>query len=691
MTKDLLLEIGTEEIPARFFEPALKQMAELAAAALQANQLPYGEIKTYGTPRRLTLLVTNLPEKQADRQTEVKGPAKKAAYDESGQPTKALLGFCKGQGVSVENLMEKELNGALYIYANKEIKGQDTACLLPSILEELVHKIYFPKPMRWGYGEMRFARPIHWLVALLGTDILSLRIAGITAGRESRGHRFLGKQQVIIADPQSYIDALRQEKVLVDQEERKALIWQQVQEAAAACGGEVKADGELLTEVTFLLEWPTALVGSFAESYLSMPVEMIITPMREHQRYFPVYKKDGSLLPYFIAVRNGDANHLDIVRAGNEKVLLARLADAAFFWQEDCEKPLAENAARLENIVFHEKLGTLAEKVSRIRQLAAYIAQTLSYNEAEVAYTDRAVTLMKCDLVSHAVFEFTELQGIMGKYYARVSQEPEEVAVAIEEQYLPRFAGDELPQTKAGIALALADRLDSIIGFLGLDMQPTGSQDPFALRRQAIGICQIIVRHNLPLSLEDLARQAYAGYAGVSLILDETTTCQNFLGFMKQRLDNSLSEEGVAYDVINAILAGDIRFPAACYRKAKALAAFRSNAEFREMMAGFKRAANITKDQPPMTIQPAAFTEKVEENLADAIGVAAQAAAQADVAQDYQGVLSALATLRKPVDAFLTDVMVMVDDATVKANRIGLLQKVVAIASHIGDLSQLVD
>lgn len=691
MTKDLLLEIGTEEIPARFFEPALKQMAELAASALQANQLPYGEIKTYGTPRRLTLLITNLPEKQADRQTEVKGPAKKAAYDESGQPTKALLGFCKGQGVSIENLIEKELNGALYVYANKEIKGQDTACLLPSILEELVHKIYFPKPMRWGYGEMRFARPIHWLVALLGADVLSLRIAGITAGRESRGHRFLGKQQVVISDPQSYVDALRQEKVLVDQEERKALIWQQVQEAAASCGGEVKADEELLTEVTFLLEWPTALVGSFAESYLSMPVEMIITPMREHQRYFPVYKKDGSLLPHFIAVRNGDTNYLDIVRAGNEKVLLARLADAAFFWQEDCEKPLVENAPRLENIVFHEKLGTLAEKVDRIRQLATNIAQALSYNETEISHTDRAVTLMKCDLVSHAVFEFTELQGTMGKYYARVSHEPEEVAIAIEEQYLPRFAGDQLPQTKAGIALALADRLDSIIGFLGLDMQPTGSQDPFALRRQAIGVCQILVRHNLPLSLEDLAHQAYAGYADVSLVLDEMTTCQNFLGFMKQRLDNSLSEEGVAYDVINAVLAGDIRFPAACYRKAKALAAFRNDAEFREMMAGFKRAANITKDQPPMVIQPAAFTEAAEKNLADAIAVAALAAAQADVAQDYQGVLSALASLRQPVDAFLTDVMVMVDDATVKANRIGLLQKVVAIASHIGDLSQLVD
>jgi len=691
MTKDLLLEIGTEEIPARFMEPALSQMAELAKTLLDHENLSYHEIKTYGTPRRLTLLVNGLPEKQDDRKVLAKGPAKKAAYDAEGQPTKALLGFCRGQGINPEQVVEQEFNGVFYIYADKEIKGQNTKELLPKILEEIIGKIYFPKPMRWGYGEMRFARPIHWLVALLDAEILPLTVFGVTAGNQSRGHRFLGKQAVEIADPQSYVAALKKEFVIVDPAERKALIWQQVQEAAVVCGGHVKEDAELLTEVTFLLEYPTALAGSFSEEYLDMPVEMVITPMREHQRYFPVYYQDGSLMPHFIAVRNGNANHLDVVRSGNENVLRARLADAGFFWKEDCEHPLEDNAPMLSSIVFHEKLGSLAQKVVRVNDLAARIANFLQYDEIETADTARAGALMKCDLVSRAVFEFTELQGIMGKYYARVHQEPETVAIAIEEHYLPRFAGDELPQSKAGIALALADRLDSLTGFFALDMQPTGSQDPYALRRQAMGICQIMIRHNLPLSLLVLADLAYQGYQGTELKLDREKTVAALINFMKQRLENVLSDEGIAYDVINAVLAGDINVLAAAYQKALALASFRNDQAFREMMIGFKRAANITKDQVKASIAPDAFNESVEKELYKAVLTAKSEAEAAGAKEDYQGILVALASLRQPIDAFLTDVMVMVDDPVIRSNRIGLLQQVVAIAAPIGDLAQLVD
>ncbi len=691
MTKDLLFEIGTEEIPARFMEPALSQMAELAKTLLGNEDLPFGGIKTYGTPRRLTLLVSGLPEKQADRKVLVKGPAKKAAYDAEGTPTKALLGFCRGQGVTPEQVVEQDLNGIAYVYADKEIKGRATKEILPQLLSEIIGKIYFPKPMRWGYHEMRFARPIHWLVALWGEEVLPLTVAGVTAGNQSRGHRFLGKQKVTIKDPQSYVAALKEEYVIVDPAERKALIWRQVEEAAASCGGYVKEDEELLTEVAFLLEYPTALAGSFSKDYLAMPVEMVITPMREHQRYFPVYHREGNLLPNFIAVRNGDKNHLDVVRSGNEKVLLARLSDADFFWKEDCQHPLEDYAPRLAAIVFHEKLGSLAQKVARVNALAASIAAFLHYDQGETAATARAGALMKCDLVTHAVFEFTELQGIMGKYYARVHHEPETVAVAIEEHYLPRFAGDDLPQSKAGITLALADRLDSLTGFFALDMQPTGSQDPYALRRQAMGVCQILVRHNLPLSLPVLLQAAYQGYRGVELKLDREATVASLMSFMKQRLENVLSDEGVAYDVINAVLAGDIGVLAAAYQKAVTLAAFRNDEAFREMMTGFKRAANITKEQAPQTIEPLAFTETVEQELYRAVQTAAKDAKLAAEQEDYQGILTALAGLRHPIDAFLTDVMVMEEDPLIRANRIGLLQQVVAIAAPIGDLAQLVD
>lgn len=691
MAKDLLLEIGTEEIPARFIEPALNQMRDLLGKALSEGDLTFGAVKTYGTPRRLAILVERVAEQQPDRSQEVKGPAKKAAYDEQGQPSKALLGFCRGQGVALDDLFEKELKGVPYMYANKEIKGQPAQAVLPGMLEELIKKIYFPKPMRWGYGEMRFARPIHWLVALLGDTVLPLSIAGIQSGNLSRGHRFLGSQAVVISQPSAYVEALRQESVLVDPQERQALIWQQAQAAAASCGGQLQQDADLLKEITYLLEWPTALAGSFSPDYLKIPRELVITPMQEQQRYFPVYDQEGNLLNHFIALRNGNEAHLDVVRQGNEKVLQARLADAAFFWEEDKAVPLAQNAPRLASIVFHEKLGTLAEKVERVKVLAAFIADSLGYDPMEKADTLRTVELMKCDLVSKAVFEFTELQGTMGKYYALESGEKPVVAQAIEEHYMPRFSGDQLPQTKPGIAAAIADKLDSLTGFFALDMQPTGSQDPYALRRQAMGICLTLVRRQLPLDVTVLATRAYTGFQAISLPVAQEKVVTALSEFMAQRLDNILSEEGVAYDVINAVLAGDTSVLAASYQKGIALAAYRHDDEFQEMMAGFKRAANITKGKETMPVVPEALVEPQEKALYTALEAAKAKAAQALAKGDYQGVLSALASLRQPVDTFLTDLMVMAEDETVRANRIGLLQQVTAISASIGDLSCLVD
>jgi len=690
MAKDLLFELGIEEIPARFMAPALKQLSELTAAKLAELSLEYTGIKTYGTPRRFTLIVEGLAEMQPDVTVEAKGPAKKAAYDENGEPTRALQGFCKSQGVEPADLIEKELKGVAYLYANKSVKGRAAAEILPDMLAEIVHKLYFPKPMRWAYGDMRFARPIRWIVLLFGADVLPLTLGGVEAGNISRGHRFLGSQEIVLTGAAEYEATLEKECVIVDPDKRRELIWAQVQAVAEAAGGMVKPDPELLEEVVYILEYPTALLGNFEEKYLDMPVELVVTPMREHQRYFPVYAKDGSLMNHFIAVRNGNSEHLDIVQAGNEKVLRARLADAVFFWQEDCKKPLEDNFPRLEAIVFHEKLGTLAAKVNRIAALADSIGHKLGYNETELAETARAAKLMKCDLVSNAVFEFTELQGTMGKYYAQVHNEAPNVALAIEEHYLPRFAGDALPTTKAGVALAMADRLDSLVGFFSQKMLPTGSQDPYALRRAANGICQIVLNHELDLSLTELISEAYKLYANVHLESNADDCLADLQNFFKQRLDTVLADAGIGYDVAAAVLAKPTDNIKETYAKAQAIAAFKEEAGYAELMAGYNRANNIlAKAEHGMAVDEALFTEDAEKALYEAVFMAKGAAAAALEYADYAGVLHQVGLLRPQIDAFFNDVMVMADDAAVRANRLAVLAHLVELANEVGVLSKL--
>lgn len=690
MAKDLLFEIGIEEIPARFMAPALRQIEEIMTKNLAEAGLEYKAMKTYGTPRRFTLIVEELVEMQADIVVESKGPAKKAAFDADGNPTKALQGFCRGKGVEVADLIEKEIKGVPYMYAEKEVKGQKTADIIGDMLHDMVGKIYFPKPMRWGYGEMRFARPIRWVVLLFGEDVLPLNLGGVQSDKYSRGHRFLGSQQVAIKNAAAYEDALAKEFVIVDQDKRREEIWKQVQAVAEKAGGMVKEDKELLEEVVYILEYPTALLGDFDKKYLSMPVELVVTPMREHQRYFPVYAKDGSLMNHFIAVRNGNAEHLDIVKAGNEKVLVARLADAVFFWEEDCKKPLEENLPRLESIVFHEKLGTLSAKVERVCALADFIGKKLGYNAEELANTARAGKLMKCDLVSSAVFEFTELQGIMGKYYAEVHNEPADVAAAIKEHYMPRFAGDELAQTKPGIALAIADRLDSMVGFFGQKMLPTGSQDPYALRRQANGICQTIIRHELDLSLAELVEEAYKLYANVKMVSNADETKADLLNFFKSRLDTVLGDEGISYDVANSVLAKPVDNLKEIVEKAKVIKTFKSCSAFGDLMAGYNRANNmLTKVKEFAAVDKALFTEDAETSLYAGLTVAKAEAAKAMAEQNYNAALSALSALRPLIDGFFDSVMIMAEDEKVKKNRLAMLKEIVDLGNTVGDLSKL--
>ena len=692
MAKDLLFEIGIEEIPARFMEPALKQIRELTAAGLEDAGLAYGAIRTYGTPRRFTLIVEGLAEEQPDKEVESKGPALKAAYDADGNPTKALQGFCRGQGIDPADVLRKEIKGVEYIYAVRKVAGRPTAELLPEMLSAIVHKLYFPKPMRWGYNEMRFARPIKWLVLLFGEDVLPLNIAGVESDRFSRGHRFLGSDHVEIKNATAYKDALLKEYVIVDQDVRREKIWAQIQAVAKVAGGQVKPDEDLLSEVVYILEYPTALLGSFDRKYLEIPEELVVTPMREHQRYFPVYDAAGEkLLPHFITVRNGNAEHLNIVAAGNEKVLAARLADAAFFWDEDCSHTLEANAPRLQSIVFHEKLGTLSAKVERVRRLAGSIAAKLEYTDADVQATDRAAVLMKCDLVSNAVYEFTELQGIMGEYYANHDGEDPQVAAAIREHYMPRFAGDELPATNAGIALALADRIDSLAGFFGQKMIPTGSQDPYALRRAAIGVCQIVLQYKLPLNIAELAAEALALYQGVEMANTAEETKAALQSFFKQRLDNILTEEGVTYDVVNAALVLPVEVLLDVYQKAHALAGFKGGEGIAELMAGYNRAANLLKNvEGEFAVDEALFADAAEGALYAAELRAAEAVGAALAQHDYQAALQALAAMRPEIDAFFDAVLVMADDEAVRANRLALLQKLVGLTADLGDLSCLI-
>lgn len=686
-----LLEIGTEEIPAKFMNGILTQMKEAAQKQFGERRIAYQEIKTYGTPRRLALLVYGLAARGEDVLEEVKGPAKKAAYTPDGSPTKAAEGFARGQGVSVEALYIKELGGAEYVYAQKEIKGQATKDVLPEIALQLIAALNFPKPMRWAALEMRFARPIRWLVSLWDEEVIPFELAGLTAGRVTRGHRILGRESLKITSPLTYLEELEKEYVLADQEERRAECWRQILATAAKLGGTVEEDEELLNEVTYLLEWPTALSGSFDTDYLAMPVEVIITPMREHQRYFPVRSQEGKLLNCFVTVRNGDDKYLEIVRSGNEKVLKARLADARFFWEEDQKQSLAEYLPRLEKIVFQESLGTLSQKVARIIKNTGTIAQLLGLNDTLKKQAVRAAELAKADLVTNMVYEFPELQGIMGRYYALLSQEEAEVADAIREHYQPRFAGDAVPPSLAGALVSMADKLDTIAGCFAVGIEPTGSQDPYALRRQAMGVCLTIIGHKFELSLDELIGLALNNYSGVLAPerLGEATR-NKIKEFFQARVRNILSEEGHRYDVADAVLGVDYSSLNNTLSRAEALSSMKDNADFTGLLTSFTRAYNLAKKSESVKVEEKLLTEPAEQALHKQISGIEARLKQLAASRDYAGVIQLLSSLGAPIARFFTETMVMVEDEKVRDNRLALLNKVVQLSQHVGDLSKIV-
>lgn len=689
-SKDFLLEIGVEEMPARFLDPALCELKALAAAALSEQRLAFKRLFACGSPRRIAIIVEGVAVSQEPLEMEVKGPAVKVAYKD-GVPTRAAEGFAAGQGVKVSDLVKKPVGGVDYVFALRREEGRPASEVLPAIVPGLITGLHFPKPMRWRDLDFRFARPIRWIVSLFGTEIVEFEFAGLKTGRITYGHRFLSKEPITLASPAEYIEKMRQNYVLVDVLERKHEIWRQVRELAATVGGFVEENEDLLNEVNNLVEYPTALMGEFSSDYLKLPKEALVTPMREHQRYFPVVDAEGRLMAKFIAVKNGTADHLDIVRAGNEKVLRARLADADFFFREDLKTPLAGKVPELKKIVFQESLGTVYDKAMRVSEMADYLAGIFEAGAEAKKTALRAALLAKADLVTNMVYEFPELQGFMGREYAQRSGEGQEVADAIFEHYLPRFAGDRLPETLPGKILSIADKIDTIVGCFAIGIQPTGSQDPYALRRQALGISNIILAAKTYVPLEKLIGTSYNCYEGkVQLKLTLKEVKEEVGEFFKQRLKGILDDRGFSYDTVDAVLTAGHDDLCDVLLRASALADFRREPDFTDLLTAFIRANNLSKKAGTLQVDPAVLEDPSEKALYQLLADVRQKAGIYLRQQDYRSLLSAIATLQAPLDNFFTSVMVMVDDVKLRDNRLALLADLANLVKQVADLSKIV-
>lgn len=684
MSKTLLLEIGTEEVPAHVMPGILSQLKENAAKTFEELRIEYKNIKTLGTPRRSALLVEGLAEQQADLSKENRGPAVNIAFDADGNPTKAAQGFARGQGVKPEELVTKDG----YVYAMVHEKGGQTVDLLGDTLKGLFDGLNFPNNMHWADLDYKFIRPLRWLVALYGQDVIDFEVANVKSGRTSRGHRFLSEGDFEIANAEDYVEACRKASIIVDQNERCEMIRQQIAEVAAANGGQAEVNEDLLEEVLYLVEYPTALCGKFDEKYLALPAEAVITPMRDHQRYFPVLK-DGQLLPLFITIRNGGKEHLETVQHGNERVLRARLEDAQFFFDEDRKKTLEQHGEKLKTVVFQDGLGTIYDKALRLEVLAGYIADAIGANEQDKKDAVRAAKLAKADLVTGMVTEFTELQGVMGREYALLDGETKAVAQAIDEHYMPRFAGDSQPASVAGRIVSLADKIDTIVGTFSRGLIPTGSQDPFALRRQALGIVNMLKEAQYHISLSQLVAKAME----LLKIADagQQAKLQNDVAdFMKLRLKNVMADAGIRYDVVDAVFVTVDDIYGVFLRAQAVNEAVKQDME--KTIQAFVRTGNIARkaEDVQAAVETGLLAEQVEKDLYKAYEEAASKVEKEVAAQDYAGAIATLSQLAAPIDAFFDGVMVMDKDEKIKNNRLGLLKLVDNLICQVADFSKIV-
>ena len=682
MAKDLLFEIGAEEIPAGFMPNILGQLKQLAETKLNDAHLPFESIATYGTPRRLALIVKGLADTSAEISERHKGPSASIAYDADGNATKAAIGFARGKGLDVADLVVEDG----YIYAETKTAGVPAKDIVTDMLPQLITGLNFPKSMHWGNLDAKFVRPVRWLVALLDEEVIPVEFATVKSGNVTRGHRFLGADEITIKNAASYVDTLKENFVMVDQDARRELISKQLHDIAASKNASIVWDDDLLEEINYLVEWPTALCGGFEESYLALPDAAIITPMKDHQRYFPLVDQEGKLLPMFLTVRNGSDHSIEVVQAGNERVLRARLDDAKFFFNEDRKKPLIDRQDGLTKIVFQEGLGNLADKTERLLKLGRVFGEECGLHEDAAVVLERATELAKTDLTTGMVTEFTELQGVMGKEYALLDGESPEVAEAIFEQYLPRFAGDVLPQTEAGKVLSIIDKVDNIVATFSRGLIPTGSQDPYALRRQTIGILNILLGSEWNISLRPIFK------ASMELLNVPAEKQEELLGqveeFFTLRLKNIFLDREVPHHVIDLLLSNNELSVADAEGLVNALLANRID-ENVELVQAYTRMYNLVKDVEYTGVNTDLLKEDAEKALFEAASKASEASLAAWEANDYTAVVAVPATLVPAINKFFEDVMVMDKDEAIKANRLQLVRLAYSVMAIIGDISAL--
>ncbi len=692
MINKYLLEIGTEEIPSRFIIDALNQIRENTEQLLREERISYDCIHTYATPRRLVLIIDGLADRQENLEELVKGPSKKIAYDAEGNPSKALQGFAKGQRVNIESITIQEFKGEEYVYALKLEKGREVKKVLQEKAANLIKSINFPKSMTWGGKNLKFARPIRWLLSLYNDEIIDFELEGIKASNITRGHRFLGKNNIEINNIDEYEHKLRENYVIVNQNERKQTIKRDCERLAMEKGGKILRDNDLLNELTYIVEYPTAFIGRIKENYLELPREVIETPMKAHQRYYPVVSDIGRLLPYFIAVRNGNAEYIDTVVKGNEKVLDARLEDARFFYNEDIKNSLENYVEKLKDIVFQKQLGTIYDKTIRNRILSYKIAKYLEVGAETEGNVERAAYLSKADLATKMVYEFTELQGIMGREYAKHSQENDIVSLAIYEHYLPRFSGDDLPTTTAGAILSIADKLDTICGCYAIGIQPTGSQDPYGLRRQSIGIINIILDKNLHIFLEEIITFALNIYEDEKgLEFDKRKVKKEILEFFYGRFKSMFIDMGIRYDVVDAVLSINNDDVTDLLIRAQELNNWVNKGELSDILTAFNRVQNLSEETDNDTVKRELLHEEEELNLYRVFNEIESKVHSLLNTKEYDRALDLLISLREPIDKFFENVMVMVKNEEVKNNRLALIKKISNTMMEICDLSKIIN
>ncbi|WFE70391.1 glycine--tRNA ligase subunit beta [Halomonas sp. M1] len=681
----LLLELGAEELPPTALDALSDAFAAGIKKGLQEADIPFQAISAYATPRRLAVQVTGLADKQPDRAVERRGPALAAAFKD-GVPTKAAEGFARSCGVSVDELIHLETDKGTWLGFQEQQQGESVQALLPEMIRKTLQSLPVPKNMRWGASRVEFSRPVHWLVALYGSDVIAAEALGLEASRTTYGHRFHAPDAIQLAHADDYLATLENAYVLADRQRRRERIREQVLAEAEVQEAHAVIDEDLLVEVSGLVEWPVALTGSFDERFLEVPAECLISSMKANQKYFHLLDDQGKLKPLFITISNIDSADPQQVISGNEKVIRPRLADAAFFYDTDRKRTLASRIPQLESVVFQQQLGTLADKARRSTAIATFIAQQIN---GDVAHAQRAVALAKCDLVTEMVLEFPELQGIMGRYYAEQDGEPAEVAQALEEQYLPRFASDTIPQSLTGQALALADRLDTLVGIFGIGQRPTGAKDPFALRRASIGVLNILVKGELNLDLRELLQVAADQHQSLP---KADGLVEDVLTYMLDRFRAWGQEEGISAEMYLAVRARPVTKPLDFARRLRAVKAFAQREEAAALAAANKRVSNILSKQEhdgSTQVNQSLLQEEAELNLFNAVSASQQQVAPLFAEGNYQQALDALATLREPVDAFFDQVMVMADDKAVRRNRLALLASLQALFLEVADISQL--